>query len=217
MIEKNDMPSPMIRASLMAALLLGAEPSIAQTASGYGQKPEPSGAELLAQMPPAGMRASKLVGVEVIGMDHVRIGRTEEVILDGQGRVAAVVVGVGGFLGIGEKAVAIPFDQIVWNMGEGGGQRSSTTPERAPSAEAAASTGPDTMPGAKVSDNVFNVIEERRSNVTTEETGSVAAPSQPRGPATVPTGGTSAVPVRAEIRFTRSALEAAPAFRYERD
>lgn len=211
------MPSPMIRTSLLAALVLGAGPSLAQTGPGFGQKPAPAGTEWLARMPPAGMRASKLVGVEVIGMDHVRIGRTEEVILDGQGRIAAVVVGVGGFLGIGEKAVAIPFDQIAWNLGEGGGPRSSTTSERAPGTDAAASAGTETMPGAKVSDNVFNVIEERRSGVTTEETGSVAAPSQPRGPATVPAAGGSATPVRAEIRFTRAALEAAPAFRYDRE
>ncbi|GJD93113.1 PRC-barrel domain-containing protein [Methylobacterium iners] len=210
------MPSPMIRASLLA-VLLGAGTAVAQTAPDAKPAAAQPGDRLLAEMPAGGLRASKLVGVEVVGMDHVRIGRTEEVILDGQGRVAAVVVGVGGFLGIGEKAVAIPFDQIAWNTGEGAGPRSSTTPGQAPSAAAAASAGPDTMPGAKVSDNVFNVIEERRSGTVTEETGSVAAPSQPRGTATVPAGGTSATPVRAEIRFTRAALEAAPAFRYQRD
>ncbi len=211
------MASPLIRASLLATLLLCAGPCFAQTGPGVAQKSAQSSTELLARMPPGGLRASKLIGIEVIGMDHVRVGRTEEVILDGQGRVAAVVVGVGGFLGIGEKAVAIPFDQIAWNTGEGGGPRSSTTSERAPGTEAAASAGTETMPGAKVSDNVFNVIEERRSGVTTEETGSVAAPSQPRGPATVPAAGASAAPVRAEIRFTRAALEAAPAFRYDRE
>ncbi|MBX9760609.1 MAG: PRC-barrel domain-containing protein, partial [Beijerinckiaceae bacterium] len=40
-------------------------------------------------------------------------GDIDDILLDHQGKIIAVVVGVGGFLGIGEKNVAIPFDSLV--------------------------------------------------------------------------------------------------------
>jgi sporulation protein YlmC with PRC-barrel domain len=41
-----------------------------------------------------------------------KIGSIEDVLLDKDGRVAALIVGVGGFLGAGEKDVAAPFSAI---------------------------------------------------------------------------------------------------------
>jgi PRC-barrel domain len=34
--------------------------------------------------------------------------------VDRQGKIHGLVVGVGGFLGIGQKDVAIPFEQVQW-------------------------------------------------------------------------------------------------------
>src|SRR5829696_6887694 len=45
------------------------------------------------------IRSSKLIGVEVIGADVKRIGQVEELLVDTTGKVAGVVIGVGGFLG----------------------------------------------------------------------------------------------------------------------
>jgi sporulation protein YlmC with PRC-barrel domain len=59
-------------------------------------------------------RASKLVGVDVYGTDNAKIGDVSEVLMDAQGNAQAVVIGVGGFLGIGEKNVAVPFSAIQW-------------------------------------------------------------------------------------------------------
>src|SRR5690349_14011312 len=61
-------------------------------------------------------RASKLIGVNVYGSDNQRIGDINEVLVDRQGNADAVVVGVGGFLGIGEKNVALPFSAFEWVM-----------------------------------------------------------------------------------------------------
>lgn len=206
------MPHSNRGASLLILLALAPLPALAQSTP-----PEAAGG-FLSQPLQGGMRGSKLVGVEVTGMDHERVGRTEDVLLDADGRVRAVVIAVGGFLGIGEKLVAVPFDQISWNMGEAGAgaqPRSSTVPANAPSEAAAAGTGPEKMPGAKVSNDVLNVIEERRSGVTTEATGSVSAETQPRDRATVAIAGSGGAPTRAEIRQTRAAIQAAPIFRYE--
>ena len=66
-----------------------------------------------APMPAAGQwRASKLIGLNVYNQQNQKVGDINEVILDQSGKVAGVVVGVGGFLGMGEHDVLIAFDQI---------------------------------------------------------------------------------------------------------
>ncbi len=47
------------------------------------------------------------------------IGEINEVILGRDGQVKAVIVGVGGFLGIGERNIAVTMDQIRWVKEEG--------------------------------------------------------------------------------------------------
>jgi sporulation protein YlmC with PRC-barrel domain len=59
-------------------------------------------------------RANKLVGVNIYNNSDENIGEVNEIMVDGNGRAVAVVVGVGGFLGIGEKNVALPFDAVKW-------------------------------------------------------------------------------------------------------
>ena len=61
-------------------------------------------------------RASKLIGLDVYGADNQKIGDVNDVLVDRQGNADAVVVGVGGFLGIGEKNVALPFSAFEWQM-----------------------------------------------------------------------------------------------------
>jgi sporulation protein YlmC with PRC-barrel domain len=59
-------------------------------------------------------RASKLVGVNVYNEGNEKIGDINEVILDKSGKVANVILGVGGFLGMGEHYVAVAFDKLKW-------------------------------------------------------------------------------------------------------
>src|SRR5271169_702309 len=59
-------------------------------------------------------RASKLVGVAVMGADQKKIGKIEDVLLDHDGAAQTIVVSVGGFLGIGSKDVAVPFKMMKW-------------------------------------------------------------------------------------------------------
>ena len=60
-------------------------------------------------------RASKLDGVNVYNNANEKVGDISDVLLDQSGRVEAIVIGVGGFLGLGERNVAVPFDQIRWS------------------------------------------------------------------------------------------------------
>ena len=51
--------------------------------------------------------ASKFNGTDVIGADDAKIGDVSDVLFDKDRKVIAFIVGVGGFLGIGSKDVAI--------------------------------------------------------------------------------------------------------------
>ncbi|WP_204350114.1 PRC-barrel domain-containing protein, partial [Serratia marcescens] len=46
--------------------------------------------------------------------NHDNVGDVDNIVLSNDGRVQQVVVGVGGFLGIGEKAVAVDWADINW-------------------------------------------------------------------------------------------------------
>ena len=73
---------------------------------------EVRGSGPIASLGPNYIVASDLTGTNVYGARGEDIGEINEVILSRDGKVVAVVVGVGGFLGIGEKDVAIPFNAI---------------------------------------------------------------------------------------------------------
>jgi hypothetical protein len=51
--------------------------------------------------------ASKFTGTDVIGADDAKIGDVSDVLFDKDHKVIAFIVGVGGFLGIGAKDVAV--------------------------------------------------------------------------------------------------------------
>ena len=57
-------------------------------------------------------RGSKLIGASVYGPDNASIGEINDVVIAPNGKINAVVVGVGGFLGVGQKDVALPFEGI---------------------------------------------------------------------------------------------------------
>ena len=57
-------------------------------------------------------RASKLSGVAIYGPDNRKVGNISDVLMDHSGKAAAIVIGVGGFLGLGQKDVAVPYDQV---------------------------------------------------------------------------------------------------------
>lgn len=58
---------------------------------------------------------SNLMGAKVVSAANENIGDVNDVLFDMQGKAQAVVVGVGGFLGIGEKNVAVPFNRLTVN------------------------------------------------------------------------------------------------------
>jgi len=57
-------------------------------------------------------RASKLVGLKVYNDANENVGSINDMLVDKGGNIKAVVIGVGGFLGMGEHLVAVSFDKV---------------------------------------------------------------------------------------------------------
>jgi putative membrane protein len=68
--------------------------------------------EALTEESPDQWRASKLAGVTVYGPEKKDVGKITDVLISKDGKAEYVIIGVGGFLGIGEKDVAVPYDQV---------------------------------------------------------------------------------------------------------
>ena len=117
------MPRPYRTAVLSAALVVSSiaialaqttppQPSTTPSPSTSAQPPvrsqqpewrNPQGQEI---------RASKLIGSSVRNKAGETIGDINDVVLSTDGKVDAVVLGVGGFLGIGERQVAVDFGSV---------------------------------------------------------------------------------------------------------
>ena len=55
---------------------------------------------------------SKIVGLSVYNDNNESLGSINDLLADKNGDIKAVVLGVGGFLGVGEHLVAVPFDKV---------------------------------------------------------------------------------------------------------
>ena len=49
---------------------------------------------------------------DVYDKGQTSIGKIDDVLIDKSGKITALIVGVGGFLGVGEKDVALPFSAV---------------------------------------------------------------------------------------------------------
>lgn len=77
--------------------------------------------------------ATRIIGAPVFSStanNADRFGEVNDIVLDENGQVTAVVLGVGGFLGLGEKSVAINFDALDWVVAEDNTERYVLTTTR---------------------------------------------------------------------------------------
>ncbi len=108
-------------------------------------------------------RASKMVGLSVYNDNNESVGSINDLLTDKNGNIKAVVIGVGGFLGVGEHLVAIPFEKIkfvnepiVYSGAPGGPSPAGNRPASPTTTGAAgtgtgtgSNTGPSSMPAPK--------------------------------------------------------------------
>lgn len=106
---------------MTTALAQSPAPS-AQTGSGaMGSATSNPSSAVITQQSPNQWLASKFMGTDVMGTDNAKIGDVSDVLFDKSGKVDALIVGVGGFLGIGQKDIALPvaaFQVIPANSGQ---------------------------------------------------------------------------------------------------
>ena len=68
--------------------------------------------ETMKAVPADGSTVTNFYKQSVYDTKQSKIGTIDDVLLDKQGKVSALIVGVGGFLGVGEKDVAVPFEAV---------------------------------------------------------------------------------------------------------
>jgi sporulation protein YlmC with PRC-barrel domain len=86
---------------------------------------------------PDQVSANTYIGQSVYNGGNESIGKVNDLIMQKQGGIVAAVVGVGGFLGIGEKNVAVPINKITVAQNAQDGTVKLTTSETADSLKTA--------------------------------------------------------------------------------
>ena len=67
---------------------------------------------MIGTLPGGALPISEYYKQSVYDTRESKIGDVNDILLDKNGKIEAVIVGVGGLLGIGEKNVAIPFSSL---------------------------------------------------------------------------------------------------------
>jgi hypothetical protein len=97
-----------IALAAVAALMIAASPAMAQAPVTFMEKQ--STAEIL---------GTDFIGTTVNSKDGLPAGRITNLVFDQNGRIELIVIGVGGVMGVGEKAVAVPFEAVKPDMAGG--------------------------------------------------------------------------------------------------
>ncbi|MET0532540.1 MAG: PRC-barrel domain-containing protein [Microvirga sp.] len=175
--------------ALLGSALICA-PAIAQTQPSSSTTTTTT-SSTMTQMQPGQWRASKLEGLDVYNNNNEKIGDISEMLVDSNGKIQAVVVGVGGFLGIGERDVAIAFDQVKF--------------VNEPRAMAATTTTTTVAPGAAPGTATTTTAPNTTGSTTMGTTGTTAA-----------TDANRMAPDHAMVNMTKDQLKSMPEFHYSR-
>ncbi|WP_243375284.1 PRC-barrel domain-containing protein [Microvirga solisilvae] len=146
--------------------------------------------QFMTQMQQGQMMASDLIGTRVVSTNNESIGDINDVIVDRNGQVMAAVVGVGGFLGIGEKDVAVPFNSLEFATAQ---QANAMDRSNSGNSNSNVTTTGSTATGNTTAGS---------TNMSAGNTAASASDNQPE---------------RVVLRMTKAELQAAPAFRQNGD
>src|SRR5665213_1978326 len=107
---------------LLSGIILGscllAGPALAQSSAKGQFITEQSSSEWL---------GSKLIGLNVYDLQKNKIGDVDQLLVDRNGNIEGVVIGVGGFLGVDKKDVAVPFKSLRWVSQQAANRANATT------------------------------------------------------------------------------------------
>jgi sporulation protein YlmC with PRC-barrel domain len=134
--------------------------------------------DYLSEQSPTHISANDYIGQPIYNANNDSIGDVNDLILEENGGIVAAVVGVGGFLGIGEKDVAVPMDKITMSRdAQNNNELRLSTTETAEALQAA----PE-----------FKTLDDKQAETDATTTSSTSTPAMGGGAGTVaPTEGTS--------------------------
>lgn len=140
-------------ATAVSALMVSG--AVAQTATQSGA----GGAQFVRSQQADQWLASKFKGTDVLGPNDEKVGDVNDVLFDKSGKVHAIIVGVGGFLGIGEKDVALEpsaFQVVPGSAGRTAGNAGGTSGSTATGGATTGNTGTAAGTGAAGSRSASN-------------------------------------------------------------
>ncbi len=66
-----------------------------------------------------GYRASKIVGMTLTNEANETVGKIDDLVIRADDKAVVAIVSVGGFLGVGDRLVAVPYESIAWRENTG--------------------------------------------------------------------------------------------------
>ena len=101
-------------AIVLALMTTVASAQTAQTGDRMDQKRTQAGspAQIMTSLPNEAVTVTHWYKQNVYDPNDSKIGEIMDVLVDRSGKATALIVGVGGFLGAGEKDVAVPFEAV---------------------------------------------------------------------------------------------------------
>lgn len=75
-------------------------------------------AEMMSGVPSSSKTVTDWYKQDVYDQSKSTIGKIDDVLVSDSGQISALIVGVGGFLGAGEKDVAVPFGAVKWTTSD---------------------------------------------------------------------------------------------------
>lgn len=109
------MLSKFIAAAVLGSALIVA-PAMAQNKQNNMSETKSNTATMHESASAAGLwQGSKLIGMNVYNDQNEKIGTIKDLMVEKSGTIASAVIGVGGFLGMGERDVAVKFADLKWS------------------------------------------------------------------------------------------------------
>lgn len=142
------MLSKFVAAAVLGSALIAA-PAMAQ---GTMSESKSSSARTNQTASAAGMwQGSKVIGLNVYNDQNEKIGAIKDLMVDKSGKIESAVIGVGGFLGMGERDVAVKWSELKWSdepvkSTTSGANTTTTRPATTGAGSTSMNSGPKTYP-----------------------------------------------------------------------
>ena len=156
-------------------------------------------------------RATKLIRLNVYNEANEKLGDINELILDKNGKVTAVVIGVGGFLGMGEHDIAVSMDKLKFVEEP---VRTSATVPATTTRETTTTTAPATTTATAPANTTTTTAPATTTTTAPATTTTATAPATKTTTTTARANVNDWTPDHAVMSGTKDQLKAMPQFKY---